>query len=275
MKFSRRQFLGLASALGLASCAKVKKAVPDVNLRRLTPSFGGGDFTFAAINDVHVLDAKSIGIVNEAVKSINADERVEFTVVLGDIATDGRYEELSLAKVSFDRLEQPYFAVPGNHDVHVKAKDIFGNYKSTFGPIHWDEGEEGWLFIGLNSCQEAKSDVVIQPDELAWLENNLKKVNRDRPIGVFAHHPFNPHTKAYRVENADDVLAMFTEHNLKFVAAGHYHGNQVEEQDGILFTTTACCSTTRDNFDKTSEKGYRLFHVTDSAVETEFVVIRS
>ncbi|MFO7975896.1 MAG: metallophosphoesterase [Candidatus Hydrogenedentota bacterium] len=275
MKFTRREFLGFSAALGLASCAKMKKVVPDVNLSRLKPRFGGGDFTFATINDVHVLDAKSVGIVNEAVKSINGDERVQFTVVLGDIATDGRYKELNLAKTAFDRLEQPYFAVPGNHDVYMKAKDIFGNFTSTFGPVHWDEGEKSWLFLGLNSCEKSKSDVTVQPDELAWLEKTLANVNRQRPIVLFAHHPFNPNTKAYRVKNAEEVLGMFADHNLKLVAAGHYHGNQVEEHNGILFTTTACCSTTRDNFDETPEKGYRLFHVTDDALKTEFVIVRS
>ena len=129
----------------------------------------------------------------------------------------------------------------------MKSKDIFGNYTSVYGPAHWDEGEEGWLFIGLNTCEETKSDVTIPQTELDWLAQTLKKVNRDRPLALFAHHPFNPGTKAYRVINADDVLGLFAEHRLKLVAAGHFHGNQVEEQDGVLFTTTACCSTTRDN----------------------------
>lgn len=275
MKFSRRQFLGLAGALGLASCAKVKRVIPDVNLSRLKPTFGSGDFTFAAINDLHVLDTKSAGIVNQAVNNINADSRVQFTVVLGDIATGGRYQELKLAKVALDRLDKPRFAIPGNHDVDMKTKDIFGNYKAVYGPTRWDEGEEGWLFIGLNSCEESKSDVAIQPDEVAWLEQTLKKVNRERPIALFAHHPFNPNTRAYRVQNADEILGMFAEHNLKLVAAGHYHGNQVEEHNGVLFTTTACCSSTRDNHDETREKGYRLFHVAGNTIETEFVVVRS
>ncbi len=275
MKFSRRQFLGLAGALGLASCAKVKRVIPDVNLSRLKPTFGSGDFTFAAINDLHVLDTKSAGIVNQAVNNINADNRVQFTVVLGDIATGGRYQELKLAKVALDRLDKPWFAIPGNHDVDMKTKDIFGNYKAVYGPTRWDEGEGGWLFIGLNSCEESKSDVAIQPDEVAWLEQTLKKVNRERPIALFAHHPFNPNTKAYRVQNADEILGMFAEHTLKLVAAGHYHGNQVEEHKGVLFTTTACCSSTRDNHDETREKGYRLFHVAGNTIETEFVVVRS
>lgn len=275
MKFSRRQFLGLAGALGLASCAKVKRVIPDVNLSRLKPTFGSGDFTFAAINDLHVLDTKSAGIVNQAVNNINADSRVQFTVVLGDIATGGRYQEIKLAKVALDRLDKPWYAIPGNHDVDMKTKDIFGNYKAVYGPTRWDEGEEGWLFIGLNSCEESKSDVSIQPDEVAWLEQTLKKVNRERPIALFAHHPFNPNTRAYRVQNADEILGMFAEHNLKLVAAGHYHGNQVEEHNGVLFTTTACCSSTRDNHDETREKGYRLFHVAGNTIETEFVVVRS
>lgn len=275
MKFSRRQFLGLAGALGLASCAKVKRVIPDVNLSRLKPTFGSGDFTFAAINDLHVLDTKSAGIVNQAVNNINADNRVQFTVVLGDIATGGRYQELKLAKVALDRLDKPWYAIPGNHDVDMKTKDIFGNYKAVYGPTRWDEGEEGWLFIGLNSCEESKSDVSIQPDEVAWLEQTLKKVNRERPIALFAHHPFNPNTRAYRVQNADEILGMFAEHNLNLVAAGHYHGNQVEEHNGVLFTTTACCSSTRDNHDETREKGYRLFHVAGNTIETEFVVVRS
>jgi len=156
----------------------------------------------------------------------------------------------------------------------MKSKDIFGNYTSVYGPAHWDEGEEGWLFIGLNTCEETKSDVTIPQTELDWLAQTLKKVNRDRPLALFAHHPFNPGTKAYRVINADDVLGLFAEHRLKLVAAGHYHGNQVEEHNGVLFTTTACCSTTRDNFDETPEKGYRLFHVTKDAIETEFVAVR-
>ncbi|HOF40420.1 MAG TPA: metallophosphoesterase [Candidatus Hydrogenedentes bacterium] len=275
MKFTRRQFLGFASAFGLASCAKAKRAVPDLNLTRFVPSFGGDEFTFATLNDLHVLDAKSVGIVNQAVNSINADRRVQFTIVLGDMATDGRYEQLKLAKVALDRLEKPCFAVPGNHDVDMKAKDIFSSYTSTYGPAHWDQGKEGWMFIGLNSCVGSESDVTIPQEELDWLEKTLKKVNRSRPIALFAHHPFNPNTKAYRVLNADDVLGLFAEHRLKLVAAGHFHGNQVEEQDGVLFTTTACCSSTRNNFDKTTEKGYRLYHVTKESLETEFVVVRS
>ena len=129
------------------------------------------------------------------------------------------------------------------------------------------------MFIGLDSCNAAKSSVTIPDERIAWLKAQLRGIPSTRPIAVLAHHPFNPHTKRYRVKNADDVLALFKGHNLKLVAAGHYHGNQVEERDGVLFTTTACCATTRPNFDRTREKGYRLFHVDGESITSEFTEV--
>jgi 3',5'-cyclic AMP phosphodiesterase CpdA len=254
-------------ALGLGGCARAKELTERIDPR------SPGRLTFAAINDVHVLDARSTAIVGGAVQSINANPDIAFTVILGDIATDGELTELKLARHAFDRLEQPWFAVPGNHDVYMKAKDIYSNYRLAFGRIAWVEEDEGWVFMGIDTCEGAGSNVTVRREQLKWIEANLERIRPSRPIALFGHHPFNPHTKAYRVKNADEVLGLFSDHNLKLVAAGHYHGNQVERQDGILFTTTACCSTTRGNFDGTDARGYRLFHLDGETVETEFVEV--
>ncbi|MDQ1257972.1 MAG: hypothetical protein QG656_2580 [Candidatus Hydrogenedentes bacterium] len=266
MKITRREFIGLAAVFGAASCARVREI--DI------PLIGEGEetFTFAAMNDLHVLDAASTAIVNRAVKGINANPDVRFTAVLGDLATAGRLAELNLAKGSLAKLEKPWFSVPGNHDVDMSSRNIYANYEKDFGDCTWTQEQSGWVFLGLDTCEGAGSDVTVRPERVAWLKKRVKHIKKDRPIGLFAHHPFNPNTQAYRVKNADEILGLFAGHNLKLVACGHWHGNQVEEKDGILYTTTACCSSTRDNFDKTPEKGYRLFHVDKSVITTEFVV---
>ncbi len=90
MGMTRRQFIGLIGAAGLAGCARVgldKVADKVANLDVMTGS--PGRFTFATIGDIHVLDARSTGIVSQAVDMINAREEVEFSIVLGDLATDG------------------------------------------------------------------------------------------------------------------------------------------------------------------------------------------
>ena len=274
MRLSRRQFVGLIGAAGLSGCArlglnKVADKVKSVDMMPGAP----GKLTFAAIGDIHVLDARSTGIVNKAMNMINANGNVRFTVVCGDLATDGNWTELRLAKSSIDRLERPHFVIPGNHDVCMKAKDIYANYRKQFDDADWRSEDEGWLFMGIDSTNEAKSDVSIRPDQIEWIEERLKQTNAKRPIALFSHHPFNPNSKKYRVQNADEVLALFSGHNLKLVAAGHFHGNQEETRDGILFTTTACCSTTRDNHDGTTSKGYRLFHIEKETITTEYVEV--
>jgi len=264
MKLTRRNFLGLVGAFGLGGCA---------GRRRLGLGGSPGRLTFAAINDVHVLDTRSTTIVNRAVKGINANPDVAFTVVLGDVATDGKLEELRLARMCFDGLERPWFAVPGNHDVFTRAENIYANYMNAFDGMNWLEQDEGWLFMGFNSCEGDGSDVTVSREQMNWIAKRLKKIRQGRPIALFAHHPFNPTSKAYRVINAEEVLGLFSGHNLKLVATGHYHGNQIEGRDSVLFTTTACCSTTRPNFDGTEEKGYRLFHLDGEDIDTEFVEV--
>lgn len=273
MKLTRRHFLGLTAGLGLSGCAatdQIARITPHIPI----PFTDDTPLAFATINDTHLLDAKSMGIVNRAVADINAHEEVRFTVVLGDVATDGQWQELRLAKSCFDRLEQPYFVVPGNHDVHPGSPDIYANYTKTFGDTQWTEDEEGWLFMGIDTCNGTASDVTVPAERMAWIERRLRRVGEKRPIALFTHHPFNPGTKAYRVKNADEVLGLFAGHDLRLVASGHYHGNQVEERDGVLFTTTACCSTTRDNFDGTKEKGYRVYRLgEDGALTHDFMPV--
>ena len=267
MKITRRNFigLGLLGALGAGANA------PAGLLGRKRK----GPFTFAAINDLHVLDARSTAIVNRAVNQINADAHIEFTAVLGDVATGGELIELNLVKKSLERLERPCYVVPGNHDVEPGAANIYANYEKAFECCNWRYSDNDWAFIGLDSCEGAASDVSVQPNRMQWLYGQLRNVKRTRPIALFAHHPFNPNTKQYRVKNADEVLALFSSHNLKLVACGHWHGNQVERKDGVLFTTTACCSTTRTNFDGTEARGYRLFHLDGGEVTTEFVEVQA
>ena len=273
MRITRRQFIGLAGLAGLAGCSrlgldKVKDKVASLDVMPGSP----GRVTFAVIGDIHVLDARSTGIVNKAVAMVNANPDVRLTIVAGDLATDGEWSELRLAKNSLDRLDRPCFAIPGNHDVCMRAKDIYANYRKQLGESDWRREEEGWLFMGIDSCNENKSDVSIRPDQIDWIEKQLKQTNPKRPIALFSHHPFNPNT-TYRVQNADEVLGLFAGHSLKLVAAGHFHGNQEETRDGILFTTTACCSSTRDNHDGTTSKGFRLFHLDQENVTTEYVEV--
>lgn len=263
MQVTRRQFIGLTAGLGLSA-----------GLGFSLESLGAeGVVTFAAINDLHLRDEASVEIVRRAVADINANPAVAFTVIIGDLGTSGTEKEMTLAQGALDELKAPYFCVPGNHDFDLGADNGYVHYESSFEDRQWQESKTGWVFLGLDTCNGTASDVTIPEDRMAWLSSQLEAINPKQPIALFAHHPFNPNTKNYRVQNADAVLALFKNHNLKLVASGHYHGNQIEERDGVLFTTTACCSTTRNNFDGTIEKGYRVYTLKDETISHRFVEV--
>jgi len=264
-RYTRRVFLGMSAAgfLGArrwASGAEVSSEPP-------------APFTIAAINDLHIKDVPSVSIVKRAVEQINRDRRIRCVVVLGDIATDGKAEELRLAHGVLGGLQCPWHALSGNHDITPRSADGYANYREYFGPTHWRQEFEEWVFLGFDSCEGIKSDVYVAASELQWLRAEAENIDARRPIALCCHHPLNPNTRKYRIRNADEVLGIFSRRHLRLCLAGHWHGNQVEEQSGILFCTTACCASTRGNFDQTSARGYRLIHIDGHAFSTEFAEV--
>jgi len=255
---SRRQFLALLAGIGLSRWSSAADEKDQA-------------WSIAAIGDIHIADENSAALLNKAVANINKTPNVAFTVVLGDLSTAARPQELRLAKECLNRLTSPFLTIPGNHDVTSDPKTGYSAFEEHFGPRQWTRKENGWFFIGLDSCNGTESDVEIPADRIEWVKQQLQNLDNKTPVGLFSHHPFNPHTKAYRVKNAGAVLAAFAGKNLKLVAAGHFHGNQTEIQDGILFTTTACCAAYRPNFDGATAKGYRIFQFRELNVTTDFV----
>jgi len=263
---NRRHFIQACGAAGFASLVGPWAWALEAS--------AGKPLRFAAVNDLHVLGPGTERLAARAVEQINALDDIAFSVVVGDLGTLGKEAEMALAKQALDGLKQPYFCVPGNHDFLPKSDNGYVHYDAAFRDRQWrQDSAGGWAFIGLDTCNEMKSDVTVPPERMAWLAEQIAAVPEGMPIALFGHHPFNPNTKAYRVKNAEEVLALFAGRNLRLVISGHYHGNQVEERDGVTFITTACCSTTRPNFDKTEERGFRLFQLDGESVSHEFIVV--
>lgn len=220
-------------------------------------------FSFAQASDIHITDTRSVELINDAVDRINGDPSLAFSLWLGDLTQLGTPDQMVLARLALDRLSRPRYTVRGNHDQRE------GVYEQEFGPLHQTFTHAGWKFLLLDS--NPGDETPLADAEVAWLKEQLAATPRETPLVLCTHHPLMPGTKAYRLAGADEVLALFEGYNLKAVLAGHFHGNQETVVDGVLYTTTACLATTRTNHDGTAAKGYRLFHVADGGITTEFV----
>ena len=272
MHWTRREFVGFAGLLGLAGCARLEQS----RLGKLTPDIGfgkDGPFRFAVLTDLHLVDSRSTGIVGRAVNAVNNDPSISFVAVLGDLSSHGSLQEMNLARHALDRLAAPYFCVPGPHDIALGAEYGYEFYRRDFKKLQWRENKGGWAFIGLDTTGGSRQSTGMDDDSLAWLDDQIAHLDEERPVALFCHHPLGPEAKEDRLENAAEVLARFQHHNLRLVASGHLHRNQVEERDGVLFVTTVCCSTTLENSDGTVEKGFRVFTLNNEQIQHEFIEV--
>lgn len=226
---------------------------------------GAEDFWFAAVADTHMRDEPACEIVREAVGMINADERVAMSLWLGDITDRSTEPEFVLSKQLLEGLQRPWHPARGNHDV----KDAL--YEEYFGPINRRVEHDGWVFLLFDS--NGPKETLVTGETMAWLREQVAATDPQTPIVLAAHHPLLL-GGVIPLAGAPEILALFDDHNLKAVLAGHLHTNMENTRDGVLFTVNACCATTRANVDHDPRRGYRLFHAKDGELTTEFVTVR-
>ena len=229
-------------------------------------------FVFLEMNDIHISDEASMRYPLAVVDAMNR-ENAAFTLVCGDLATDGKVDELDRAKVVLDRLKSPYFVVAGNHDAEFAGDRPETRFRSTFGleSASYRVVRNGVHFVaidpGIGSDYEHNA---VRPDVMKWLTATAAALPDGAPVILFSHYPYGPGV-TYRTENADEVLRIFSTKRLLAVISGHFHGNTERVVNNVLFTTTATSSSTRENHDGTTARGYRVFRVgSDLTIRTEF-----
>ena len=270
MKWTRREFVAAAGLLGVAGCARIEQS----RLGRITPDleFGkDGPARFAVISDPHLLDSRSVGIVGRAVNAINNDESIDFTVVIGGLTTHGTLQEMNLARHALERLKNPFHCVPGPHDANENPDGPLDFYERAFKKPHWKMAVGGWALVGLNTSNAGNHDQPLADEELAWLAEQADRIDVDKSVALFCHHPLAPDAGDGRLANADAVLETLSGRKLRLVVSGHAHKNSVEDSNGVLHVTTAPCSTTVEAPD--GVPGIRCFTLDGEQIQHEFIEV--
>jgi predicted phosphodiesterase len=235
-----------------------------------------GPVKFLSLGDMHLTNQASATYPRKVIKAMN-DEGGDLVLACGDLGSKPTRSELELAKGVLDELKMPYYPVQGNHDTLFSGEKEETLFREVFSLkencLHF--AHKGIQFIGLNhGCGKAYNDNSVRPAVMDWLKKTLATIPDDQPIILFSHYPFAKGVK-YRTKNADDVHKLFKGKKLLAIISGHFHGNTERRENGILMTTTACSSGTRNNHDRTKPKGYRVFHVDEKLnVTTEFKEVK-
>ena len=234
-----------------------------------------GSYSFLVVNDLHSLDKKCGPWFEKVVRQMAAhEEKPELLLIAGDLAEDGKAEQLAAVKEIFAGLKLPFYVVPGNHDYTPKQErkaydDLFPDR------LNYTFDQNGWQFVSLDTTEGTKSaNTTIAVTTLKWLDDQLPKLDKKKPLIIVTHFPLGDGVKM-RPKNADDVLKRFLEYNLRAAYSGHFHGFTEKKAGDAVLTTNKCCAFSRGNHDGTKEKGYFLVAAKDGRLERKFVEVKA
>lgn len=189
-------------------------------------SVTGQNLRVAWLTDIHVGYDKSDSVILKQIDQINSLKDVGFVVVSGDVTELGKWDELERAQKLLSKLNKRFLVIPGNHD--TKWSDMGGmEFSTIFGDNKFRFDTLNYVFIGLNSgivLRGGGGHVV--PEDIAWLENQIKITPENKEIYFFIHHPLDGD-----VDNWYKVTNILRKKNLKAIFVGHGHVNKQMEFD--------------------------------------------
>ncbi len=172
-----------------------------------------------------------------------------FGISLGDIMFDdlSLYPRLTSA---FGKIGIPWLNVLGNHDLNFDAADnrhAYDTFRRTFGATYYSFDWGPVHFLVLNNIEWTGADPAqgrrgsyrgfLGERQLAFVENDLRNVPRDRLVVVALHIPLtgtiDPKPSIETVDR-DELFKLLADypHTLSFSAHMHWHGHVFVDQRG-------------------------------------------
>lgn len=196
-------------------------------------------FSFGILGDSENFKyGKSNGGLQKAVKKLSKED-LEFIVSMGDMATSCKGNDscrnkwTKWKKIVYADLPKVY-SVMGNRDrSSSKADDLWQdlfdlpiNGPDSFDELTYSFDNGNSHFVVLNT--EKPSARIIDEDQRAWLEDNLKENQKENTF-VFFHEPAWPVSSGIgksldaNPTERDSLWSILAEHNVTAVFSGHEH----------------------------------------------------
>ena len=189
---TRRHFAGLAGLGGVVFASGLFK----VGGAAATAATAD-DFMFVQLSDSHwgfsgdAVNPEAKNTLKKAVAAVNSlPAQPDFIVFTGDLThtTDDAQERRRRMGEFRDivgalKVKDLRF-MPGEHDA---ALDGGAAFKEFFGETHYAFDHKGVHFVALDNVSDPGAK--IGEAQLAWLKQDLAKLDRAQPIVVFTHRP--------------------------------------------------------------------------------------
>ena len=205
---------------------------------------------FVQISDTHIGFNKDAnpdvaGTLKQTIALIDAmPVKPQFIVHTGDITHLSKPAEFDAAAQLMSGLKvADLHTVPGEHDV---TDGVGTEYFNRFGKVSNNKGyysfdQAGVHFVALNNVMSFKPGGLgaLGPDQLAWLEQDLRSRRASTPIVVFAHIPlwsiYEPW--GWGTGDAGQAVELLKRFGSVTILNGHIHQIVSKVEGNITFHT--------------------------------------
>ncbi len=227
------------------------------------------EFSFLFMTDIHVQpERQAMEGFREAIKKANS-LKPDFTITGGDLIMDALGQTEARADSLYDiyndlskKFTMPVYNTMGNHEMFgiIESSGINPEhplynkkmFEKRIGEKYYAFSHKGWRFYILNSIDPTEDRNYyghIDEEQIAWLKNDLQKVDKNTPICISVHIPFYtiqtqiltgplaPNSAGGVINNGNEVLKLFDNHNLKLVLQGHLHFVEDLYANGVHYIT--------------------------------------
>lgn len=197
------------------------------------------DFAFIHASDVHapldlsarvIAEMKNLGEVELTPYNVKA-KPPSFVVVSGDVTEFGGGGGVWDTYMSYwDGLSVPVYHQLGNHDGPWYSNRPY--LRKLYGGCSWSFDQFGCHFIGLDDSIPHDPRANVTQEQLAWLKEDLKRLDPETPVFLVIHHPVNDTYFGSPYASAQ-FLDLLRPYNLVAVLMGHGHSANMRTNFGV------------------------------------------
>jgi 3',5'-cyclic AMP phosphodiesterase CpdA len=185
-----------------------------------------------------------IATLQAAVDKINAlPEAPEFILHTGDISHLSKPSEFDNVDQILKTTNKEVFFVPGEHDVlnddGAMFRERYGKNSKGRGWYSFDK--KGVHFVGLVNVMNLKAGGLgtLGPEQLEWLEDDVKHLKHSTPIVVFAHIPlWSVYPQwGWGTDDSAQALSYLKKFGSVTVLNGHIHQTMQKVEGNVTFHT--------------------------------------
>jgi Icc protein len=224
-----------------------------------------GVISWVHLGDLHMTKAGEqnhldlVEIVNE-VNRIFAGS-VSFVFLPGDVADDGSRAAYAVVRGELDRLNVPWCAIIGDHDVHEKS---FANFLEAMSErTHYAFTVGSVRFVAMNAFDVPHpGSFAASAEQLAWVKGELQTAKDAGQTKVLLLHCYPSDLKVGRAE----LMELLRNFEVSLIDMGHTHYNEIANDGRTLYSATRSTGQIEEG-----PIGYSIANIDGGLVSWRFV----